>query len=126
MSRGCREGQTECAPTFEPGVGVAHFDTSIAILKGAVLDLLERVLCAEGIRPPARAMRYLQKIAAERHLRERYSQAGMQGVAVSRARDGTSLGGHCPVEDVNRTRIGGFGKFMLGYRYCGFHQSVLI
>jgi hypothetical protein len=65
-------GQTECAPTFEPGVGVAHFDASVAIAERAVLDLLERVLRAEGVRPPARTMRYPQQIAAERHLGERY------------------------------------------------------
>jgi hypothetical protein len=68
-----RLGDTGCAPTFEPSVGVAHFDTSVACLERTVLHLSQRVLHAEGVGPPTRAMCYPQQIATKCHLREGYS-----------------------------------------------------
>lgn len=45
-----------CSPTFEPDVGIAHFDAPVSCIEWSILHPFESILRVERVRPPTWAV----------------------------------------------------------------------
>lgn len=95
------------SPALEPRVGIAHFDTAVAVAELARPDGSECALGVEGERPPGRTVCEGEVVVAKGHLGEGEPECSLEGLALGRVGDGVGRCGDQPAVHLDRARVGG-------------------